>query len=150
MGKPEKKRKRKRKRKKLTWAAGLHFGPFGQLFHTAHLFFHAVDHFHVGPTGRIPPARAAPAFSSLFGGTGLSVIHLLPSWDPHPSCIFILISANRFFPFSRVCCNSSRPPGIHGVARPLAILECMRARSQPYWLFSGRNRENSSSFFPLA
>ena len=54
----------------------------------------------------------------------------------------------QIFPFSRVCCDSPCPPEIHGVARPLAILEYMYARSQPFWSSDGRNRENSSSFLP--
>ena len=107
-----------------------HFGPFASLPCAAHLFSHAVDHFHVGPTGRIPPARAAPAFSSPFGGTGLSVTHRLPSWDPHFSCIFILISTNRFSPsLAFVAILRVRPEFTAWPGPWLSLSVCARGRS---------------------
>ena len=65
----------------------------------------------LGPGGE--KNHAAPAFPSLFGGTGLSVTHRLPSWDPHPSCIFVLIAANRCSPSLEFIAILRVPPCTH-------------------------------------
>jgi hypothetical protein len=89
--------------------------------------------------------QVAPAFP--FGGTGLSVIHRLPSWDPHPSCVFILITANRFSPsLVFVAILRVRPKFTAWLGPWLSLSICTRGRSPFGRPTAGTERIPQASF----
>jgi hypothetical protein len=126
----------------LPLLAGLFISYFTR---TAHPSSWPSNTLTLGPGGE--KNHAAPAFPSLFGGTCLSVTHRQPSWDPHPSCIFILIAANRFSPsLVFVAILRVRPEFTVWPGPRLSLSICMRGRNPFGCPAAGTERTPQASF----